>query len=112
MALTGQSFLFVTLWGLRATHSGRRGGGGGPPPPRAGAGAEPLVRAAMTEAVSDAMQGGTAAVEPVVLPAHETTPQEPDFDAMYQELHAEAKSAEIDPETLEVSDHVVGVDFD
>ena len=74
--------------------------------------AEPMVMAAMTEAVSDAMQGGTAAVEPVVLPAHETTPQEPDFDAMYQELHAEAKSAEIDPETLEVSDHVVGVDFD
>ena len=74
--------------------------------------AEPMVMAAMTEAVSDAMKGGTAAVEPVVLPAHETTPQEPDFDAMYQELHAEAKSAEIDPETLEVSDHVVGVDFD
>ena len=74
--------------------------------------AEPMVMAAMTEAVSDAMQGGSAAVEPVVLPAHETTPQEPDFDAMYQELHAEAKSAEIDPETLEVSDHVVGVDFD
>ena len=71
-----------------------------------------MVMAAMTEAVSDAMQGGSAAVEPVVLPAHETTPQEPDFDAMYQELHAEAKSAEIDPETLEVSDHVVGVDFD
>ena len=74
--------------------------------------AEPMVMTAMTEAVSDAMQGGSAAVEPVVLPAHETTPQEPDFDAMYQELHAEAKSAEIDPETLEVSDHVVGVDFD
>ena len=65
--------------------------------------AEPMVMTAMTEAVSEAMQGGTAAVEPVVLPAHETTPQEPD---------AEAKSAEIDPETLEVSDHVVGVDFD
>ena len=74
--------------------------------------AEPMVMTAMTEAVSDAMQGGSAAVEPVVLPAHETTPQEPDFDAMYQELYAEAKSAEIDPETLEVSQSVVGVDFD
>ena len=74
--------------------------------------AEPLVMSAMTTAVSDAIQGNSGAVEAVVLPAHETTPQEPDFDAMYQELYAEAKSAEIDPETLEVSDHVVGIDFD
>ena len=74
--------------------------------------AEPMVMDAMTAAVSDALQGGSNPVEPVALPAHETTPQEPDFDAMYAELHAEAKSAEIDPETLEVSDHVVGIDFD
>ena len=76
------------------------------------AAAEPMVMEAMTAAVSDALQGTSGVVMPVVLPAHETTPQEPDFDAMYQELHAEAKSAEIDPETLEVSDHVVGLDFD
>ena len=74
--------------------------------------AEPMVMSAMTEAVSDTMQGDFHSVEPVVLPAHETTPQEPNFEAMYQELHAEAKSAEIDPKTLEVSDHVIGVDFD
>ncbi len=74
--------------------------------------AEPMVMTAMTAAVSDAMEGGSPTVEPVALPAHETTPQEPDFDAMYQELYAEAKSAEIDPETLEVSQSVVGVDFD
>ena len=74
--------------------------------------AEPMVMEAMTAAVSDAMQGVSHPVEPVVLPAHETTPREPDFDAMYDELYAEAKSAEIDPETLEISDHVVGVDFD
>ena len=39
--------------------------------------AEPMVMAAMTEAVSDAMQGGTAAVEPVVSPPHETTLRSP-----------------------------------
>ena len=74
--------------------------------------AEPLVLEAMTAAVSDAMWGPGGTPAPVALPAHETTPQEPDFDAMYQELYAEAKSAEIDPETLEVSQSVVGVDFD
>lgn len=74
--------------------------------------AEPMVMEAMTAAVSDAMSGDVPAIAPVVLPAHETTPQEPDFDAMYAELHAEPKSAEIDPETLEVSQSVVGVDFD
>ena len=74
--------------------------------------AEPMVMEAMTAAVSAALQGNSPTVDPVVLPAHETTPQDPDFDAMYEELYAEAKSAEIDPETLEVSEHVVGIDFD
>ena len=74
--------------------------------------AESMVMTAMTQAVSSAMEGSASAVQPVVLPAHETTPQEPDFDAMYAELHAVAKSAEIDPETLEISQSVLGVDFD
>ena len=50
-----------------------------------------LVMSAMTTAVSDAIQGNSGAVEAVVLPAHETTPQEPDFDAMYQELCTDVK---------------------
>ena len=74
--------------------------------------AESMVMTAMTQAVSSAMEGNASTVQPVVLPAHETTPQEPDFDAMYAELHAVAKSAEIDPETLEISQSVLGVDFD
>ena len=74
--------------------------------------AVPMVLEAMTAAVSDALQGTAGPAAPVVLPAHETTPREPDFDAMYAELHTEAKNAEIDPDTLEVGDHVVGIDFD
>ena len=36
----------------------------------------------------------------------------PDFDAIHAELYTEAKSAQMDPETFEITDHVVGVDFD
>ena len=46
------------------------------------------------------------------LQPQETPPQEPDFDEIYREVHTQAKSAEMDPETFQVTDHVVGVDFD
>lgn len=46
------------------------------------------------------------------LPVVETPPQEPDFDAIYEELAAEPENAVMDPETFAVTDHVVGVDFD
>ncbi len=76
------------------------------------AAAKTAVLEAMTAAVSGALEGQTASAAPLSLPACETPPQEPDFDAMYAEIHTEAKNAEIDPETLEVKDHTVGVDFD
>lgn len=68
---------------------------------------------ALGEAVAATM-GAEDAQQPqsVELPAHETAPQDPDFDAMYAELHTEPQDAQVDPETLEVSEHVVGVDFD
>lgn len=37
---------------------------------------------------------------------------EPDFDQIYASLAVEPRDAQLDPETMEVSDHVVGVDFD
>ena len=46
------------------------------------------------------------------LPVTETPPQEPEFDAIHRELYAQAESAKMDQETFEVTDHVVGVDFD
>lgn len=38
-------------------------------------------------------------------------PQEPDFQAIYQELATKPQNATIDPKSFEVTDHVVGVDF-
>ena len=75
--------------------------------------AQETVLTALGEAVAATM-GAEGAQQPqtVELPAHETAPQDPDFDAMYAELHTEAQDAQVDPETLEVSEAVVGVDFD
>ena len=68
---------------------------------------EALETAIVQQGDSDAAMD-LAAQEAVV----ETAPDEPDFDAIHQELYAEAKSAEMDPETYTITDHVVGVDFD
>ncbi len=58
-------------------------------------------------------QGAEGTVDQVVtLSAIQTSPQEPDFDAVHQEVFREPKDAEMDPETFEVTDHTVGVDFD
>ena len=75
--------------------------------------AQETVLTALWEAVAATM-GAENAQQPqaVELPAHETAPQDPDFDAMYAELHTEAQDAQVDPDTLEVSEAVVGVDFD
>lgn len=51
-------------------------------------------------------------VSEVVLPAVETAPQDPDFDAIHAQVNTQPKDAEMDPETYQVRDHVVGVDFD
>ncbi len=75
--------------------------------------AEETVLSALGEAVSASMgSDGEKQPQTVELPAHETAPQEPDFDQLYAELHTLPQDAQVDPETLEVSNHVVGVDFD
>ena len=38
--------------------------------------------------------------------------EEPDFEAIHRELYAEPKDASLDLESMEITDHVVGVDFD
>ena len=55
--------------------------------------------------------GGAVEVERQLFP-QETPPQEPDFDEIYAQLHTEAVSAQMDPDTFQITDHVVGVDFD
>ena len=54
---------------------------------------------------------GNVEVERELTP-EETPPKEPDFAAIHQELYTEAKSAQMDPETHKITDHVVGVDLD
>ena len=56
-------------------------------------------------------QEGAVSVERELSP-QQTPLQEPDFDAIYEELAAEPENAVMDPETFAVTDHVVGVDFD
>ena len=75
--------------------------------------AQETVLTALGEAVAATMgTDGAEQPRPVELPSHETAPQDPDFDAMYAELHTEAQDAQVDPDTLEVSEAVVGLDFD
>lgn len=46
------------------------------------------------------------------LAAQEAAPQELDFEAIHQELYTQPQNAQVDPETYQATDHVVGVDFD
>ena len=59
-----------------------------------------------------AQAGGAGAVQEVTLTVAETAPQEPDFDAIHQAVYQQPQSAQLDSETYEITDHVVGVDFD
>ncbi len=57
--------------------------------------------------------GGTEQVnKTTVLSATKSEVQEPDFDAIHRELYQEVKDAQLDPQTMAVSDHAAGVDFD
>lgn len=69
---------------------------------------------AMDEALSLKFHKGKEGTVEVTrdLTPEETPPKEPDFDAIHQELYTEAKSAQMDPETHKITDHVVGVDLD
>ncbi len=76
-----------------------------------------FVTQAADQALAQAVAQGAPANVAVDLAAHgedlaQSPPEAPDFDALHQEVYVEAKSAEMDPETYEITDHVVGVDFD
>ena len=73
---------------------------------------EQQVKQALTDEISQKLRGETAQAETVTLTAHEESPREPDFDAMYEELHTEPVDSTVDPETYQATDSVVGVDFD
>lgn len=48
----------------------------------------------------------------IQLQASEGEITEPDFDAIYAALAAEPKDAQLDPQTMEISEEAVGLDFD
>lgn len=55
---------------------------------------------------------GTGQVQgELALPAQQTAPQPLDLAAIRQEICVEAKDAEMEEETFQITDHVVGVDF-
>ena len=69
---------------------------------------------ALEEAMEQKLGGGqegNAEVERQLYP-EEIPPQEPDFDEIYTQFHTEPVSAQMDPDTFQITDHVVGVDFD
>ncbi len=76
-----------------------------------------FVTQAADQALAQAVAQNAPASVAVDLAAHaedlaQSPPEAPDFDALHQEVYVEAKSAEMDPETYEITEHVVGVDFD
>ena len=74
-----------------------------------------ILRDRAKQQVLDALNDGFAAGEQTLavdLTTDQTPAEEPDFEEIHREVYTEAKSAEMDPETLEVTDHVVGLDFD
>ena len=65
---------------------------------------------ALQEAFEEA---GSGPVEKrVLLSASQSQAEEPDFDAIHRAVYTEARDAALDLEAMEITDHVVGVDFD
>ena len=62
------------------------------------------------QALPAAFRGETAEVK-VELAVSEQPPETPNYEAIRNELCVAPKNAEVDPETIEVIDHVVGIDF-
>lgn len=62
----------------------------------------------------DAFQEMTEGVEEYQFTFHATQSEteDPDFEAIHQEVYTEARDASLDLESMEITDHAVGVDFD
>lgn len=71
------------------------------------------VRESAQEAVEERLSSGEGLVEKTItLSASQSQQQDPDFEAIHQEVYTEAVDASLDLESMEITDHVVGVDFD
>ncbi|MGE4276359.1 MAG: VanW family protein [Lawsonibacter sp.] len=65
--------------------------------------------AATVEAFSKLLDGESGIVQ---LKTVEQPPKNPEFDAIHSQLYAEVQDAHMDPETYEITEAVLGVDFD
>ena len=70
------------------------------------------ISAAFRAAFAAAFAGGSPERQTVELSGQEAAPGALDFEAIHQELYTQARDAQVDPETYQATDHVVGVDFD
>ena len=74
------------------------------------------VRADTQEALQEAyvqrISQKKAVQRELALSAQQGNQEEPDFDAIHREVYTEPKDASLDLESMEITDHTVGVDFD
>ena len=66
----------------------------------------------LQQAFVERFSGKSDAVDATVaLSATQSETQEPDFEAIHREVYAEPKDAALDLDSMEITDHTVGVDF-
>lgn len=72
------------------------------------------ARSAIQEAFGERLSGKAdgASKKNITLTAEQGSMNDPDFEAIRREVYTEPKDASLNLETMEVTDHAVGVDFD
>ena len=70
------------------------------------------VRQCVQDAFDERLSGGAGPVERKLTLSASQDPEEPDFEAIHREVYAEPVNAALDPETMEIAGHTVGLDFD
>ena len=70
------------------------------------------VKNEAVKALQEAFEEGGPAEKRVAVTTTRNEAEEPDFEAIRREVYAEPRDASLNVETMEVTDHAVGVDFD
>ena len=70
------------------------------------------VRQCIQDAFDERLSGGAGSVERKLTLSASQDPEEPDFEAIHRDVYTEPVNASLDPETMEITDHAVGLDFD
>ena len=70
------------------------------------------ARRSLQDAFTQRLSGEDGPVERTLTLSDSQSPEEPDFAAIRQKVYTEPVDAALDPDSMEITDHVVGVDFD